>query len=70
MDDFDTQIQCEEFYADGDQIDPEGDQIDPREDFSRQLWSLIAEFINDRHLTADEVIELMQDDIEFLTAHQ
>ena len=77
MDDFDTQIQCEELYADGDQIDPEGDQIDPegdqidpREDFSRQLWSLIAEFINDRHLTADEVIELMQDDIEFLTAHQ
>lgn len=63
MDDFDTQIQCEEFYADG-------DQIDPREDFSRRLWSLIAEFINDRHLTADEVIELMQDDIEFLTAHQ
>ena len=48
MDDFDIQIQCEEFYADG-------DQIDPREDFSRQLWNLIAEFINDRHLTADEV---------------
>lgn len=63
MDDFDIQIQCEEFYA-------EGDQIDPREDFSRQLWNLIAEFINDRHLTADEVIELMRNDIEFLTAHQ